>query len=85
MSDEEEEEAQPAHAPRVAQLHARLPDPHRVQMQEDVRQHDQDAVAIACSGRPCRNTDVQTCVSVSQFQNRVPGPSFGAMVFVSAM
>src|SRR5215203_675275 len=37
------------------------------------------------SGRPCRNTDVQTCVSVSQFQNRVPGPSCGATVLVSAM
>src|SRR5256885_11497287 len=37
------------------------------------------------SGRPCRKTDVQICVSVSQFQNRVPGPSFGAMVFVSAI
>mgnify|MGYP003694500531 CR=1 FL=1 len=46
MSDEEQEEAQPAHAPRVAQLDARLPDPHRVQMQEDVRQHDEHAVAI---------------------------------------
>src|SRR3954464_6390106 len=37
------------------------------------------------SGRPWRKTDVQTCVSVSQFQNRVPGPSCGATVFVSAI
>jgi hypothetical protein len=37
------------------------------------------------SGRPCRKIDVHACVSVSQFQNRVPGPSFGATVFVSAM
>src|SRR5437764_7036171 len=37
------------------------------------------------SGRSCRKIDVQTCVSVSQFQNLVPGPSFGATVFVSAI
>src|ERR1044072_1744852 len=37
------------------------------------------------SGRPCRKIAVQTCVSVSQFQNRVPGPSCGATVFVSAI
>src|SRR5215471_4835530 len=37
------------------------------------------------SGRSCRNTDFQTCVSVSQFQNRTPIPSWGAIVFVSAM
>src|SRR5579864_5982459 len=36
-------------------------------------------------GRSWRNTDVQTCVSVSQFQNLVPGPSFGAIVLVSAI
>src|SRR5262245_56755419 len=37
------------------------------------------------SGRSCRKIDFQTCVSVSQFQNRVPAPSFGATVFVSAI
>src|SRR5439155_20197891 len=44
----EEEEAQASHAPRVAQLHARLPDPHRVQMEEDVRQHYEHAVSVRC-------------------------------------
>src|SRR4029077_4084316 len=36
-------------------------------------------------GRSCRKTDFQTCVSVSQFQNRTVIPSWGAIVFVSAM
>src|SRR5688500_16472430 len=34
-------------------------------------------------GRSWRKTDVQTCVSVSQFQKRVAGPSCGLTVFVS--
>src|SRR5258707_2163544 len=38
---QEEKEAHAAHAPRVAELHARLPDPHGVQMQEDVGEHDE--------------------------------------------
>src|SRR5262249_13550666 len=37
------------------------------------------------STRPCRKIDVHACVSVSQFQKRVPTPSFGATVLVSAM
>src|SRR3954468_18823827 len=37
------------------------------------------------SGRSWRKTDVQICVSVSQFQNRVPGPCWGATVLVSAI
>ena len=36
-------------------------------------------------GRSWRKTDVHACVSVSQFQNRVSAPSFGATVFVSAI
>src|SRR5207237_6823349 len=32
------------------------------------------------SGRSCRKTDVHTCVSVSQFQKRVPALSFGLTV-----
>jgi hypothetical protein len=36
-------------------------------------------------GLPCRKIDVQTCVSVSQFQNRTSGPSCGSMVCVVAI
>jgi hypothetical protein len=43
---EEQEEAHASHAPRVTELDARLPDPHRVQMQKDVRQHDEHAIAV---------------------------------------
>src|SRR5262245_50443388 len=37
------------------------------------------------SGRSLRNTEVQICVSVSQFQDRVAQPSLGSIVFVSAI
>ena len=36
-------------------------------------------------GRPCRKIDVQTCVSVSQFQNLTGALAFGSTVFVSAI
>ena len=82
---EEEEEAQPAHAPRVAQLDARLADPHRVQVQEDVRQHDEHAVAIGV--RPVVPEDRLPDLRLGQPvpEPDVAAPSFGATVFVSAI
>ena len=73
VSDEEQEEGQPAHAPGVAQLDARLPDPHRVQVQEDVRQHDEHAVAVAVG--PAVAEDRRPDLRLGQ---PVPEPGAGA-------
>ena len=43
--DQEQEERDPAHAPGVAQRDPLLLDRHRVQVQEEVRQHHHDAIA----------------------------------------
>src|SRR4051812_3401253 len=43
---QKQKKAQSTHAPGVTELHAGLSDPHRVQMQKDVREHDQHTVSV---------------------------------------
>ena len=72
---EKQKETQPAHAPRVAKLHARFPDSHRVQMQKNVRQHHEHAVAIGV--RPLVPEDRRPHLCLRQ-----PVPESGAGTFL---
>ena len=73
---QEQEKAQSAHTPGVAEPHPGLPEPNRVHVQKHVRQHDQDSVPIVDRRIVPKNRCPDLCLGQPiPSAHETPGPS----------